>query len=97
MRRGARIRVSIILPTPLGERKYDYQHEVDELLFIDALRPLPRTRELDPWSYEEGRRMREKRRDMAELISRQISISILHGIEQQDTDHGYTKEELKCV
>ncbi len=81
------VRVSVTLPN--GKREvfgYNWpEHYAKGLAFT----PLPRDREIDPFAMSEANAQRERRRRIADAISRQIADSILEWTEKNDSVRGY--------
>lgn len=81
------VRVTIMLPT--GKREvFGYrwpEHYAEGLAFT----PLPRDREIDPSSMMEAQAQRERRRRIADAISRQLADAILEWAEKNDPVRGY--------
>lgn len=87
---GVRICVSVLLPW--AEKELNYHYMIDRFQAQEALKPLPRNREFDPFEGREAQAQRERRGGLIDMVAMMIARALMTACESEDTDHGYRKK-----
>ena len=87
--------INVSVELPWAEKVFTFSHSISRMVAEDSLVPLPRDREINPFSAAETHQMIKRRNDLAESLGRMVSSSILSSVEFCDTVNGYRKVIVK--
>lgn len=85
----AEIQVRVRLPWAEQEKAYNYVFDREQIM--DALRPLPRDREINPFEQHEAMKQYDRRKRLIGMVAQAIAAALMNACEMEDTDHGYRK------
>jgi hypothetical protein len=84
--------IEVIVSLPWAREEKHYRYDIGRQQAEDALIPLPKDRELDPAELFEAQRQNQRRRDLIEMVSRQIAFALMNACESEDTVNGYRRK-----
>lgn len=92
---GDTVNIEVTVMLPWANKKIPpFHYAISRQVAREALIPLPREIEFDPYQRYKAEEQSKRRRAFIDVVARQIAGALLSACESQDTDHGYEKGRL---